>query len=303
MAFALVASDDGITTLEADGTARQELSGRRVSRLVRATAGCWAVADGGCVLRRADDGTWVEVAHADVALTCVLPLPDGGLAGTTDGGLLHIAGGHMERLAGFDSVGGREAWHAVPSGVPYVRSMTATADGAALLANVHVGGIPRSMDGGTTWLPTIDPEIDVHEVRAHPKDPDAVVAAAGYGYAESDDGGTSWKMITDGLHATYARAVAFTSAAVLVSVSDGPMATEGGAIYRRVIGADAPLERCLDGLPAQLAGNIDTGCLDANGEDAVLVDAAGAVFASGDDAMSWFHLADIDAGANSAVLA
>lgn len=302
MPFALVASDDGITTLEADGTAHQDLGGRRVTRLARAAAGCWAVADGDCVLRRADDGTWRDIVRADVDLTCVLPLPDGGLAGTTDGGLLRFIGGRIDCLGGFDAVAGRDAWHAVPSGVPYVRSLTATADGAALCANVHVGGIPRSTDGGATWVPTIDPDVDVHEVRAHPTDPAFVVAAAGYGFAESHDGGATWTLITDGLHATYARAAAFTSDTALVSVSDGPFATEA-AIYRRVIGVDGPLERCLDGLPGWLAGNVDTGCLDASGEDAVLVDAGGAVFASGDDAMSWFHLADIDGGANSVVLA
>jgi photosystem II stability/assembly factor-like uncharacterized protein len=181
-----------------------------------------------------------------------------------------------------------------------VRSLAATIDGGALLANVHVGGIPRSTDGGTTWAPTIDPDADVHEVRAHPTDPALVVAAAAYGLHESSDGGVTWTLIDDGLHATYARAVAFTSDSVLVSVSNGPFATEG-AIYRRVVGSDQPFERCVDGLPRSLAGNIDTGCLDANGEDAVLVDAAGAVFMSGDDAMSWVHVADID-GASSAVL-
>ena len=301
MAFALVASDTGITALDADGTEHPVLDGRRVTRLVRTAAGWWAAAEGG-VLRRADDGTWLDIAPSDAELTCVLPLPRGGLAGTRDGGLMRLTDGHAERVVGFDDVDGRDDWHAVPSGVPYVRSMSATSDNAAICANVHVGGIPRSIDGGQTWAPTIDPEVDVHEVRAHSIEPAIVVAAAGYGFAHSGDAGATWTMTTDGLHASYCRAVAFTNDAVLVTASNGPFNAEG-AVYRRAIGDDRPFEQCVDGLPHRFDGNVDTGCLDANGEDAVLVDAVGTVFASGDDGFSWFHVADIDAGASSVVLA
>ena len=242
------------------------------------------------------------MAHVDGRLTAVLPHADGAFAGTTDGRLLRIGSGAVEPVIGFDEVAGREDWHAVPSGVPYVRSLTATADSSAVLANVHVGGIPRSTDGGKTWAPTIDPEVDVHEVRGHPTDAALVVAAAGYGFHWSDDGGVTWTMLNDGLHATYARAVAFTSDAALVTVSEGPFAREG-AVYRWALGTEEPLEQCIDGLHEPLAGNIDTGSLDASGEDVVLVDAGGAVFASGDDGLSWFHLTDIEGGANSVVLA
>ena len=57
---------------------------------------------------------------------------------------------------------GKETWHAGTAvvdgrvvGPPLgVRSMAATCDGMALIANVRVGGIPRSTDGGVTWRPT-----------------------------------------------------------------------------------------------------------------------------------------------------
>jgi hypothetical protein len=152
-----------------------------------------------------------------------------------------------------------------------------------------------------TWVPTIDPEVDVHEVRAHPDDPLLVIAAAGYGYAESHDAGVTWAMTTDGMHADYARAVAFTGDSTLVSVSNGPFNAES-AIYRRSMGDDGPFVQCTDGLPKRFAGNIDTGCLDAHGEDAVLVDGAGAVFASTDAAASWFHLTDVEGATNAALV-
>jgi hypothetical protein len=143
--------------------------------------------------------------------------------------------------------------------------------------------------------------VDVHEVRAHPTYPLLVAAAAGYGYAESTDGGRTWTVITDGFHASYTRAVAFTSEAVLVTASNGPFNAES-AVYRRAIGDAGPFEQVVDGLPDRFDGNIDTGCLDADGENAVLLDQGGAVFASGDDGTSWFHLADVP-DARSAVLA
>jgi hypothetical protein len=300
--FALVATDEGITALEADGAARIEHDEAAVVRLVRTADGWWAATGDGRVLRRGDDAHWFEFAHADAELTCVLPFEGAAVAGARNGSLLRLDADRVERLTGFDAVDGRENWHAVGSRVPYVRSLTATAGTGALLANVHVGGIPRSTDGGATWSPTIDPDADVHEVRAHPSDPSLVLAAAAVGFVESTDGGETWNVITEGLHATYARAVAFASEAALVSVSDGPFSTEG-AVYRWVLGADEPLEQCLDGLPGWLAGNIDTGCLDAAGEDAVLLDAGGAIFASGDDGLSWFHLTDLDTNATSIVLA
>src|SRR4029453_14776189 len=69
----------------------------------------------------------------------------------------------FEPIEGFQTIAGRDDWHAVGSRKPYVRSLTATA-GDVLLANVHVGGIPRSTDGGATWEPTIDVDADVHQV-------------------------------------------------------------------------------------------------------------------------------------------
>jgi hypothetical protein len=300
--FALVATNEGVTALDADGNMRPELEGTAVARLTRGANASWAIAEGGSVLRRGDDGGWDAFAKADAELTSLLPFQGAVLAGTRDGRLVRVDAHGAAPLNGVDLIEGREDWHAVPSGVPYVRSLSVTADTSALLANVHVGGIPRSTDDGTTWSPTIEPDADVHEVRAHPSDPACVLAAAAVGFAESRDGGVTWSVSTDGLHATYARAVAFTSDAALVTVSEGPFSAEG-AVYRWVLGSDGPLEQCLDGLPGWLAGNIDTGCLDAAGEDAVLVDAAGAVFASGDDGMSWFHLADIDGGASSVILA
>jgi hypothetical protein len=80
-----------------------------------------------------------------------------------------------------------------------IRSMAAACDGAVLLANVHVGGVPRSTDSGLIWRPTIDIDSDVHQVCAHPARPDIVIAAAGL--CISRDAGTTWAIEQKGLHA------------------------------------------------------------------------------------------------------
>ncbi len=91
-----------------------------------------------------------------------------------------------------------------------VRSMSATSDGTVVLANVHVGGIQRSTDGGVTWRPTIEVDSDVHEVRAHPSQPRIAIAASAIGLCISRDGGTTGPVNQEGLHATYCFPVAFS---------------------------------------------------------------------------------------------
>ena len=99
---------------------------------------------------------------------------------------LSHGGGVPDPIDGFDSVAERDAWFAGSAivngqrlGPPLgIRSVAANSNGSILFANVHVGGIPRSMDGGRTWQPTMDINSGVHEVRAHPANPDVVIAAA-----------------------------------------------------------------------------------------------------------------------------
>ena len=99
-----------------------------------------------------------------------------------------------------------------------IRSMAATCDGAALLANVHVGGVPRSTDAGLTWRPTIDIDSDIHQVCAHPTRPDIVIAAAAVGLCLSRDAGATWTIEQQGLHADHCSAVAWEKRHFRVSI-------------------------------------------------------------------------------------
>ncbi len=293
MSSVLVGTEDGVVALGTDGERRSELEGRPVRALTRDRDEWWAIVDTRTVVRRDPGGAWHDVAVSDQVLTCLSPAPEGAHVGTGDARLLRLFRGSFAPVEGFDDVEGRDTWHAVGSRTPYVRSITATV-GGVLLAGVHVGGIPRSANGGATWSPTIDVDADVHEVRAHPADPQLVMAAAAVGLAESRDGGVTWDVHTDGLHATYLRAVAFPRSCVVLSASDGPFGGKS-ALYRRPLDGGR-LERCRDGLPEWLAGNVDTGCLDAGRRAGVrsmvaFGDADGTVYVSADDGGSWNVLA------------
>jgi hypothetical protein len=266
---------------------RRPLVGGSVRWLSHRHGDWWAVADRTVMRRDGDD--WREIASAE-GLRCVQPINGVAVAGTAGAHLVRVGNDEPEAIPSFDVLPGRDEWHAVGSPDPYVRSLTATADGV-ILANVHVGGIPRSTDGGVTWVPTIDVDADVHQVRAHPERPELVLAAAAVGLCRSDDGGVTWEVHTDGLHATYCRAVALARDVMLVSASTGPF-TEESALYRRSIDVDGPFERCTDGLPEWQPDNIDTCCLDTDGERAAFGGADGVVYGSEDGGRTWRVLAD-----------
>ena len=286
----LVATSDGYHVFTSSGQHHTALPSHSVDALAPGPDGTWvAIVDGREVWLHAPDGTWSTLAAADVDLASVHTHRGVVHAGTYDARLLRLDDGALTPVHGFDDAPGRDEWH--PVGVSlHVRSMTSTADDGAFLANVHVGGILRSTDGGETWRPTIRVDDDVHEVRAHPTDPSVVMAAASVGLCASADGGATWITVTDGLTDTYARAVAFTDDAVLVTVSDGPF-TERSTVFARsgARGALAPVE---GGLPTDgLARNVDTGCLATGRGQAALADGAGDVWASAQGVTGWTRLA------------
>jgi len=283
----LVGTVEGLRRLgPAGGDSVEALAGHSVTGLARGADGSrWALVDGAAVWR-ADDGTWEPVATIDgPAATCLIVSGDDVYVGTAEAHVLRVRSRSVERLAGFEEADGRDGWYTPWGGPPDTRSLTAGNDGT-LYANVHVGGILRSSDGGETWEPTIDIDTDVHQVLARAG---SVVAPSAVGLATSDDGGDSWDVATDGLHATYLRAAAVAGDDVLVSASTGPAGQES-AVYRRT-GGRGRFERCRTGLPEWLTGNVDTGWLDAVGAHAAFGTADGTLFVSADAGRSWDTLA------------
>ncbi len=288
--------NDGLFAVTGDGR-KQEIAGTPVRGLVAdGRDGALAIVGGHSLRRRAPNGEWATVATSEPALSCCMAVKDAIYVGTDDARLLRLshAGGVLEPLDGFDNVAGREAWFAGSAivngkrlGPPLgIRSVAANSNGSALFANVHVGGIPRSTDGGRTWQPTIDIHSDVHEVRAHQTDPDIVAAASAIGLCISRNAGETWTIERDGLHATHCAAVAFSGDDILVSASTDPFAAQG-RIYRRPIRPGGSLVAVEGGMPEWTAGSADTSCIATNGATIAVVDRAGTLYLSTDFGLAW----------------
>jgi hypothetical protein len=273
---------DGVFTF-AGRTTGHELPGRSVTCLARDPHGQILAVVDQALCRRAEDGAWRTSTATAIYL------------GTDDAQLLRVgAGGTAEPLPAFASVPGRETWYAGSAiidgrrvGPPLgVRSLAATCDGSALLVNVHVGGIPRSTDDGRSWHPTLDIELDAHEVCTHPTDPRYAAAAAGAGLCWSADAGGTWRVETEGLHALHCAAAAFLGSDVLVSCASDQFAAQG-AVYRRPAANEGPLRRLGGGFPEWTERIVDTRCIAVRGGVAAIADGGGNLYLSTDGGESW----------------
>ena len=277
-------------------TVRQELADQPIRSLVAdGQGGVLAIVGQHSLCRRSSDGEWTEIAKSEFELSCCVPIGNLVFAGTDDAQVLRVdAEGAQQRLTGFDAVAGRDTWYAGTAivdgkvmGPPLgIRSMAATCDGAVLLANVHVGGIPRSTDAGLTWRPTIDIESDVHQVCAHPTRPDIVIAAAAAGLCSSRDAGATWTIEQQGLHAPHCSAVAFGRNDIFVSASTDPFTTQG-AVYQRPIDSNGPLQLLGGGMPKWINGAADTNCIATRDSMIAVIDKSGRLYVSDDDGASW----------------
>lgn len=282
---------DGLFSVTGE-TIHQELADQSVRGLAAdGRGGVLAIVGGHSLRRRSSDGEWSTIAKSEADLSCCEPIGDDILVGTDDARILRVdPDGGRQWLTGFDAVEGRDRWYAGQAivdgevmGPPLgIRSMSATCDGGALLANVHVGGIPRSTDAGLTWRPTIEIDSDVHQVRAHPNRPDLVIAAAGAGLCISRDAGATWTIESQGLHAPHCSAVAFGRNDMFVSASVDPF-SEQGAVYRRPIDGDGPLQPLGGGMPRWTAGAADTNCIATRDSMVAVIDKSGCLYASHDD--------------------
>ena len=298
---ALVATwNDGVFVCTGENR-HHELAGQPVGALAPdGQGGTLAIVSEHALRRRTPDGEWSTIATSECPLSCCVPVGDVIYVGTDDARVLRVGNtGDVEPLRGFEAIAGRDTWYAGSAvingqrvGPPLgIRSITATADRRVLLANVHVGGIPRSTDGGATWHPTIDIDTDVHEVCAHATDPRIVIAAAAVGLCISHDGGATWTVEEDGLHASYCSAVAFLGNDMLVAASTDHFATQG-AIYRRSLDGRQSFEPVGGGLPRWIDGIADTRCIATHASAAAVADRAGNLWLSTDGGQTWVRRGD-----------
>lgn len=287
---------DGLIAITGDRRT-QEIAKQLVRGLASdGRGGALGIAGRHSLCRRAPNGVWTTIATSEFELSCCVAVRDSIYVGTDDARMLQLDGesGVLQALDGFDNVAGRDGWFAGSAivngqrlGPPLgIRSVAANSNGSVLYANVHVGGIPRSTDGGRTWQPTIDIHSDVHEVRAHPADPDIAAAASASGLCISFDAGATWTIESEGLHAPHCSAVAFSGDEILVSASTDPFAAQG-KVYRRPIRPDGKIAAIEDGLPMWTNGKVDTSCIASHGSMIAMVDRAGTLYLSTEFGRAW----------------
>ena len=283
----LAATDSGCRVFAESGECAPELADRSVTALTRLPGGeCLAVIDASQVFKRARNGLWIHLANAPIQVQSLTQANGTVYCGGLDDAVLWRVpeGGKPEPVPGFDRTPGRADWFG--NGPPLgVRSMVATLDGSAILAAVHVGGIPRSEDGGATWTPTLPILHDVHELAIHPTDPNLVAAATAVGLCVSRDAGRSWRVITEGLWLTNSLTLAFLEDEALFGICDGPFAKQS-QIWRWRIGDDR-VSQVRNGLPESLTGKVDTAQLAAAEGRAAFADGAGNLWLSAESSRGW----------------
>lgn len=280
----LVGTSNGLFTAAGNGPA--VLEGRDVTAVTGRDGELWAVVDQHSLWRSDDGRAWEPATMIEERrLNCLLSLGDSLLIGTSEAHLFLLEAGEVDELSSFEDAPGRSDWFTPWGGPPDVRSLSRGPSGDVFV-NVHVGGILRSEDLDR-WTPTLEIGSDVHQVLATER---AVFAASAWGLGVSRDAGASWSFESDGLHATYARAVAVCDSTLLMSASEGPRGRRS-ALYRRD-SEEAGFVKAGDGLPDWFGHNVDTGCLAATESLVAFATEDGDVFLSEDCGRSWRVLAD-----------
>ncbi|ELZ37815.1 hypothetical protein C471_11956 [Halorubrum saccharovorum DSM 1137] len=157
---------------------------------------------------------------------------------STDGGVT------AERVGGLTEVPSASEWSFPPRpDTHHVRWIEpCPADPDRWFVGVEAGALVVTSDGGKTWVDRPEgSRRDNHALATHPDAPDRVYAAAGDGFAESDDRGDSWRVVgrEAGLDHGYVWGLAVDPddpETALVSAASGAMAAHrrGEAyLYRR----------------------------------------------------------------------
>lgn len=224
--------------------------------------GLWMSDDAGASWQRAGQG----IPHAEVMAVAASPLERRGDYGVVWAG--------TEPSALYRSEDGGQTWQERPAlrelpsaptwsfpprpWTSHVRWIAPDpTEAGRLFVGIELGGVMRSLDGGVTWEDRKpDSQHDAHTLAVHRLAPGRVYEAAGGGYAESHDGGATWRRHDEGLTRRYVWGLAIDPAdsqTLVVSAAHGPRqahdrAAAETALYRRE--GDGPWHELHDGLPA-----------------------------------------------------
>ncbi len=166
-----------------------------------------------------------------------------------------------------------------------------------LYVAIEAGAFVRTTDGGETWIEhPAGARRDNHTIVTHTAVPDRVYVAAGDGYAESPDAGTTWSHPETGLDHRYVWGLGVDPGdpeTVLVSAARGARrahnpTTAHAVVYRRE--GDGPWTPAMDGLPGPDGLTRPVFGTDGAGEFFALSNLG--LFRSGDSGRTWSPLVE-----------
>ncbi len=184
-------------------------------------------ADGGHSWRPVGDG----IAHGEVMAVAPSPTEPGVVwAGTEPSALFRSEDGGRtwQERAALRTIPSNPTWSFPPRPwTHHVRWIEPDpAEAARIFVAIELGGVMKSEDGGVTWEDRKPgAKLDAHTLRAHRLAPGRLCEAAGDGYSETGDGGTTWRPEDGGLAWRYLWGMAVDPAdprTVVLSASPGP---------------------------------------------------------------------------------
>ena len=223
--------------------------------------GLWRTTDAG--------DTWQQVAgelpYTAVMSVAVSPLEEGDgtgviWAGTEPSALFRSEDGGRtwQEQHGLQALPSKPTWSFPPRPwTHHVRWIEPDANVVdRIFVGIELGGVMRSLDGGQSWEDRKPgSQHDCHTLRTHKLASGIIYEAAGGGFAESHDGGATWRGHDGGLDHHYLWGLAVDPgdpSTLLVSGSPGPYAAHNNqsaeaTLYRRT--NNGPWQPVYEGLP------------------------------------------------------
>lgn len=204
------------------------------------------------------ESAWKQAVRSDVDLYCLARCADGRiLVGTNNARLAWLEDGTLRFLESFENVPERPLWDTPYGAPPELRSLAVATDGT-IYANVHVGWIVRSTDGGKSWRSLRNGlDRDVHHVASHPRDVETVFAATAEGFHISHDRGDTFDRRPGGMPYLYQRTTAcFPDRDVYLTSTAKHDGGAGARLYRSEDEGRTWVR--VRGLPETLDRNINT---------------------------------------------
>lgn len=147
-----------------------------------------------------DEGVWAIAAPPDISGEVYIGTAHARLFRSED------RGRSFRECTAFLNVPGRDRWtFPPPPHIPHVRAITFDpADSSTMYVGVEEGGVFRSRDRGASFE-ALNRGIysDVHSLAVDPTDSRRLYATTGRGFYRSDNAGSSWQFVAQGVSRPY----------------------------------------------------------------------------------------------------